>query len=151
MYCDQCGARVEANQAFCSACGKRVGKSLVPAVHSRIAGHVRLLAILWFALSGLLLIPALFLIWWSRTIGNFIPSEVIGMVLLAFALGGFLTGWGLMERAPWARTLTIVLGFVSLLHFPLGTALGIYTLWVLLPAQSALEYYGAPDEIAPAR
>jgi hypothetical protein len=29
---------------------------------------------------------------------------------------------------------------VALLNVPLGTALGIYTLWVLLPAQSDEEY-----------
>ncbi len=32
------------------------------------------------------------------------------------------------------------LGFLALLRFPLGTALGIYTLWVLLPEASAKEY-----------
>jgi hypothetical protein len=32
------------------------------------------------------------------------------------------------------------MGFVALLNVPIGTALGIYTLWVLLPAQSDEEY-----------
>jgi hypothetical protein len=36
--------------------------------------------------------------------------------------------------------LAIVLGCFSLVEMPLGTALGIYTLWVLLPAQSEQEY-----------
>jgi hypothetical protein len=37
--------------------------------------------------------------------------------------------------------LSIVLGCVSLItDIPLGTALGIYTLWVLLPAESEQEY-----------
>jgi len=47
---------------------------------------------------------------------------------------------GLLEREPWARTLALVLGFLSLFKVPVGTALGIYTLWVLLPAQSEQEY-----------
>jgi hypothetical protein len=34
----------------------------------------------------------------------------------------------------------VVLGFLALLRFPLGTALGIYTLWVLLPEESSREY-----------
>jgi len=33
-----------------------------------------------------------------------------------------------------------VVGFISLFNIPLGTALGIYTLWVLLPTQSDDEY-----------
>jgi hypothetical protein len=51
-----------------------------------------------------------------------------------------LAGWGLMERKPWARTLAIVLGVIVLVKFPVGTALGIYTLWTLAPAQSEAEY-----------
>jgi hypothetical protein len=34
----------------------------------------------------------------------------------------------------------LVVGFVALLSVPIGTALGIYTLWVLLPSQSDDEY-----------
>jgi hypothetical protein len=49
-------------------------------------------------------------------------------------------GWGLLQRESWARALTIVMGFLSILHIPLGTALGIYTIWVLLPNESAEEY-----------
>jgi hypothetical protein len=36
--------------------------------------------------------------------------------------------------------LAIVLGCIALVHIPFGTALGIYTLWVLLPAESEEEY-----------
>ena len=36
--------------------------------------------------------------------------------------------------------IAIVLGFIALLHPPLATALGIYTLWVLLPADAEREY-----------
>jgi hypothetical protein len=53
-----------------------------------------------------------------------------------------LLAWGLFERQPWARVLGIVVGFLALLRFPFGTALGIYTLWVLLPESSAREYDG---------
>jgi hypothetical protein len=34
----------------------------------------------------------------------------------------------------------LVLGFLSLFNIPFGTAVGVYTLWVLLPAQSQQEY-----------
>jgi hypothetical protein len=34
----------------------------------------------------------------------------------------------------------IVVGIVALLHPPFGTALGIYTLWVLLTDQGGVEY-----------
>jgi len=61
------------------------------------------------------------------------------VVVKAFA--GFAVGWGLLQREPWARTVAVVLAFVSLFfNVPFGTALGIYTLWVLLPAKSDAEY-----------
>jgi hypothetical protein len=37
-----------------------------------------------------------------------------------------------MRFRPWARLLMIVLSALDLLHFPFGTALGIYGLIVLL-------------------
>jgi hypothetical protein len=45
-----------------------------------------------------------------------------------------------MERRPWARTMAIVVGIIALLNPILGTVLGIYTLWVLLPAAAEAEY-----------
>jgi hypothetical protein len=149
MFCERCGARLEPGQNFCSGCGKALARPLVPAF-SRISGHIRLLAILWFALSACLLLPGLFLLTFSSQITPLFPPEVpdfvasllpaIGVFLAAVAAVGFFAGWGLLERAPWARTLAIVLSCFSLLHPPFGTALGIYTLWVLLPAKSEEEY-----------
>ena len=46
----------------------------------------------------------------------------------------------MIRRAPWARTLAIVTGFLTLIKPILGTALGIYTLWVMLPTASDREY-----------
>ncbi len=66
--------------------------------------------------------------------------SVIAIFVLAKAACGFLAGWGLLHREPWARVVTLVLGFISLFHIPIGTAVGVYTLWVLLPAQSQQEY-----------
>jgi hypothetical protein len=64
----------------------------------------------------------------------------ISIVIVAKAAAGFLVGWGLLHREPWARILTIILAFLALFNVPFGTALGIYTLWVLLPAESDVEY-----------
>ena len=64
----------------------------------------------------------------------------IGLLILAKALAGFLAGYGLLQRESWARMLALILGFISLFNIPFGTALGIYTLWVLLPAASDEEY-----------
>ncbi len=81
-------------------------------------------------------------LWWNPDFPPFLPHILhgIGFILMATGVLGILAGWGLLERQPWARTLAIVLGFLALFHFGIGTALGIYTLWVLLSAASAVEY-----------
>jgi len=114
----------------------------------RIAGHVRLLGILWLALSALRLIPGFFLIALSgaRLFPPDVPPFVhavlpaIGMGFLFCAAVGIATGCGLLARQPWARMLAIIFGALSLVDIPFGTAIGIYTLWVLLPAESEQEY-----------
>jgi hypothetical protein len=120
-------------------------------VQGRIAGHVRLLGILWLAISAFRLLPGLFLTAMFRHGAfNFLPPDVpffvhsiirgAGVVMLGFAAAGILAGWGLLDRQPWARMLAIVLGCFNLIDMPFGTALGVYTLWVLLPAKSEEEY-----------
>ena len=73
---------------------------------------------------------------------HFLPFGLysIGGVLAFFGVLHFLLAWGLFQREPWARTLGLVIGFLALLRPPFGTALGIYTIWVLLPQQSGEEY-----------
>jgi uncharacterized membrane protein (DUF2068 family) len=63
-----------------------------------------------------------------------------GIFLALFGGVHLVLAWGLLERQPWARILGIVIGFLALLRFPFGTALGIYTLWVFLPESSGREY-----------
>ena len=72
---------------------------------------------------------------WLRPLLTF-----IGWLILAKAAAGFIAGWGLLQRQEWARIVALVVGFVALLNVPIGTALGVYTLWVLLPSQSDDEY-----------
>jgi hypothetical protein len=66
--------------------------------------------------------------------------SVVGIFVLGKGLAGVLAGYGLLNREAWGRVLALVLGFLALIHVPIGTALGVYTLWVLLPANSEAEY-----------
>jgi hypothetical protein len=60
--------------------------------------------------------------------------------LALLAAGGVFVGLGLTQKRPWARAAAIVLGVLALFHPPFGTALGVYTLWVLLSDESGIEY-----------
>ena len=55
----------------------------------------------------------------------------VGLLLAALALPGLAAGYGLLTRKPWARIVALVVGVLGLVNFPLGTAIGIYTMWVL--------------------
>lgn len=150
MYCAQCGAKIEEGQKFCNACGGPVSQAMVAQGQGRMPKHLKLLGILWVAISVLHLVPGIGLIFFGSFALPFIPFHVralvvpiammAGIFFLASAILGILAGWGLLTYRPWARILAIILGIIALIHVPFGTALGIYTLWVLLPAESDEEY-----------
>lgn len=48
------------------------------------------------------------------------------------AIPGLIAGVGLLKRQSWARTLALVMAILGLVNFPIGTAVGIYALWMLL-------------------
>jgi len=65
----------------------------------------------------------------------------VTLVLLALiALPGIVAGLGLVGRKPWARILAMVVGFLGLTAFPVGTLLGLYAFYVLLQ-DSAHDYF----------
>jgi hypothetical protein len=82
---------------------------------------------------------------WSDGSG---PPEWLGPAILRFVWVALLVrsglaliaGWGLYERTQWGRVVAIVAAFLSLLKFPFGTALGIWTLVVLLGYQNSTLY-----------
>ena len=65
-----------------------------------------------------------------------IAGTALALVLLLFSAPGLITGWGLLKLRPWARILGIVLAVIGLINFPIGTAVGIYGLWVLLTKET---------------
>jgi hypothetical protein len=75
--------------------------------------------------------------------GALVP--VVAVVTVAAAALAFLVGFSLLTRKPWGRVLGIVVAILTLIKFPFGTALGIYTLWVLAPGLSGMEYDAVAD------
>jgi len=158
MFCDGCGAVVQAGQAYCSKCGKQIVGTIavMQPRPGRVQGHVRLLALFWLAFSAFNTVGACVLYVLANTLfahlGQFGAPEgqmsflrpllsVVAILLLAKAALGFIAGWGLLHHEKWARVLVLVLAFLSLFtNIPFGTALGVYTMWVLLSADSEREY-----------
>ena len=65
---------------------------------------------------------------------------VFSVLFLASAVVRFAVGWGLLKMRPWGRTLALAMGFFALIQPPFDTALGVYTLFVLLPDAAGDEY-----------
>jgi hypothetical protein len=116
-----------------------------------VNGVLRLMGVAWLMLFGGTFFP-----WLRGRIGPDAWPLGPGWGLDSLLSGGFFSlgiflgffgvvhlalAWGLFERQSWARILGLVLGILALLRFPFGTALGIYTLWVLAPEPSAREYH----------
>ena len=157
MFCDGCGAAVQPGQSFCSRCGKQIlgPVSSYQPRPARVQEHVHLLGILWLALSACNVIGGFVLYIIANTFFAHVHQlgqpeaptsflrpllSVIAIVVFAKSAVGFVAGWGLLQREPWARVLAVVLAFISLFNVPFGTAVGVYTMWVLLPGRSQQEY-----------
>ncbi len=101
--------------------------------------HVRIIAGLNLAFGGLALLAALFFLAMA-TVGLAIPwgfplsAALMVMVLAVFLMGALplFAGIGLLQRTELGRILGLIVGAVSLLNFPIGTAFGVYSLVVLL-------------------
>ena len=153
MYCQNCGTQIQENQRFCGQCGRAVAIAPLPSTDSRVTRHIRLLAILWMARGALHALGGLSILIFGRFFMPFLAEILKGIPFtgiiwpailasgwLALAAASVAVGVGLLNHEGWGRPLAIVMAFLALLHPPFSTALGIYTLWVLLPSRSEQEY-----------
>ena len=111
--------------------------------------HVDVISILWIVSGSLGILLAIFAFWllWGIT---FIPDigyeatyilrlvAIWGSIFLAvYSAPEIIAGIGLMKRKEWGRILALVVSFFNLIYFPLGTALGIYSIIILMKEETA--------------
>jgi len=105
--------------------------------------HVTTLGVLYLVFSGLGILIGFFLFVVLTGSGLIsgdseaifitgIIGTVLGSIFVLMSIPGFIAAYGLFKFREWARILAIILGMINLINFPIGTALGIYTLWALL-------------------
>ena len=170
MYCSACGQGLEPGQGLCPRCGRPVamGVPSVPGLQFQLesyAGKVRALSMVWLIYGGLTLVFSFIGMAFARafmthhfgpwgqgwTDGPFRP-EWFGPAFLHFiwvfivlrSALLFAAGWGLMQREPWGRIVAIVAAFLSILKFPFGTALAIWTLVTLMGYRNQSLYEQLP-------
>jgi len=90
-----------------------------------------------FAVFGGTVLGGLFTGSAKGMIGMGLLGTFAGFFVAAISIPGLIAGYGLLKYYEWARILTIVIAVLELIRFPLGTILGIYSLWVLLSAEGS--------------
>ena len=56
----------------------------------------------------------------------------ITVLIAIVTIPTFVAGYGLLNRRSWAKTFSLVAGILNLPCVPVGTAVGIYAIWVFL-------------------
>lgn len=167
MFCSGCGNALSQGQVVCSQCGRPIAP-VIPAVPGfqfqleNYAGKVRTLSLVWFVYAAVSLCTGIagltfargFLFshnfgpfgrgpWGDNGMPDWFGPAIFRFVWLTLTVRTMLAlvaAWGLYERTQWGRILAIVAAFLCLLKFPFGTALGIWTLVVLMGYQNSTLY-----------
>ena len=66
-----------------------------------------------------------------------IVGSVIAFFFVLVSVPGIIGGIGLLKYQPWARILVLILAVFNLVNIPIGTAVGVYTIWVLIQDETA--------------
>jgi hypothetical protein len=109
--------------------------------------HIKLIAILNITLGSILafigLVGFMLLAGIGLLSGDLDAIPILGFIgsiafvfMLGFGLPGILGGIGLLKRKEWARILVIAASCIGLFAFPIGTALSVYTFWVLFSEEA---------------
>lgn len=67
--------------------------------------------------------------WVLEIVGWLIPG-IFWVIILLFSIPSIIGGIAILQEKKWALTLLLVMGCFKLFSFPIGTALGVYTIWV---------------------
>lgn len=60
----------------------------------------------------------------------------LSLLIMFFASLGIIGGIGLFSYKPWARILVMIVSAINCLNIPIGTAKGVYSIWVLMQKET---------------
>jgi hypothetical protein len=112
--------------------------------HVKIVGSLFIISALFMAIPafGLLLFPGMMMTGIAHRTFPFAGPffAALAMAFLSIPVVNVITGIGLLRYREWARVLALVQAAFMLIGFPFGTAIGIYTFWVLLSNDGSASY-----------
>jgi hypothetical protein len=160
-FCGGCGVSTVGNSSGAqTAAGGTLAAASANAVE-RLGSQLRVLGILWAVYSGFRMLMAAWTVVFTRAMlpafAEMVPHDadiniapflkamsgfyiVSGVWAVVAGIVGIWAAWALLKRQRSGRTIALVIAFVSLISIPFGTALGVYTLVVLLPQTAGHTY-----------
>lgn len=116
-------------------------------------GHKKMLGILYVVTGALSVVGMLILMGFLSVIFTLAASEadpedqkvmeMVGMliqylpivVIVFFSIPSLIAGAALLLRKSWATLFALIIGCIKLFSFPIGTALGAYSIWLYIEEQ----------------
>jgi hypothetical protein len=109
--------------------------------------HLNVVAALQIGFSVLWIVIGIIILFILSMIGGFVDDKdanfvlpLIGQIIATFlfliSIPGVIAGIGLLKRKEWGRILTLVLSVIGLMNVPIGTAVGIYSIWTLVQEET---------------
>jgi hypothetical protein len=122
--------------------------------------HITLLGVLHITRGALILLIGMAIFAILSGVGVLSDDEtamgvlgLIGMIVLfimfALAVPSIIAGIGVLMRREWGRITALVVGILSLVDIPFGTALGVYSIWVLMNDETRVLFQAAPAVTTP--
>ncbi|HKI88829.1 MAG TPA: hypothetical protein VKA38_07385 [Draconibacterium sp.] len=117
--------------------------------------HINVIAALHIGLSilGIIIGGVVFaVLYFVRDVSGDPDAEMVltiianAMVIFTviFSIPGIIAGLGLFKRKEWARILTLILSVIDLFNIPVGTAVGVYSIWALVQPEVVAEFNHTP-------
>jgi hypothetical protein len=78
---------------------------------------------------------------------NIVPIILgfIGAMILIASIVGIIGSIGVIKKKEWGRITLLVISFFHLISIPLGTILGVYSIWALLNDETIQQFNPAAD------
>jgi hypothetical protein len=117
-------------------------------METRLDSHKKVLGIVYvisaaFTIVGMLMLNAFLSIIFSFALNEVDPDDrkimelilsivqyVPAFIIIFFSIPTLIAGIGLLTRQRWATLFALIVGCLKLFSFPIGTAIGIYAIWI---------------------
>lgn len=114
----------------------------------QLDGHKKVLGILYvvtaaLTISGMLLLKLILSYVFSFALDQTDPDDrkiaelvlslvqfIPYLIIIFISLPTIIAGIGLLTRQSWAMVFALIMGCLKLFSFPIGTAIGVYAIWI---------------------